>query len=189
MLSGLRHRREAFTLAEVLVAVALVAILAAVITPTIRGRLQDGYEDALVQELDDLKSAVTMYRQDVGKYPPNLDYLTALRGSPKDKCNVALTATAKANWRGPYVTRNIGVTAGIGGYIVAGKDTILDTLITYAGPNGLAIRIAGPDTLTAHNLDLKIDGVNNKSAGSLQWTAPSASAQIDYVLPTRANTC
>ena len=84
--------RRGFTLAEIMVAMALIAVLAAVLIPTVRGRLQDSYEDALVEEYANLASAIQAYRQDVGKYPPRLDYLSALPASPVDRCNVALSS-------------------------------------------------------------------------------------------------
>src|SRR4029077_6340677 len=98
MLSAIGRSKRGFTLAEVMVAIALIAILAAVMIPTIRGRMQDAYEDAIVEAFTNLTAAVQAYRQDVGKYPPALDYLSALRVSPVDRCGVTLSASAQANW-------------------------------------------------------------------------------------------
>jgi prepilin-type N-terminal cleavage/methylation domain-containing protein len=184
-----RRTRPAFTLAEVVITITLIAILAAVLIPTMRGRLQDGYEDALVQELDNIASAVTAYRQDVGHYPPKLSYLSALPGSPVDHCGNALSATAVASYGGPYVTRTIVSQAGTTGYIAASKDTILDTLITTATPAGLAVTLTGPDLATAKSLDLRFDGVAGTAAGSLQYTIPVASANVKYIVPTKSGAC
>ncbi len=191
--------RRGFTLAEVLVAFALIAVLASVIVPTVYGRMQDGYEDAIVSEFDNLATAVAAYRQNVGKYPPKLSYLSALPssiqsgGGPFDKCGNALSATAIANWHGPYVTRVIPYTSGaIGGsaYTFAFKDTVPDTLVSTTSPNGIIIRMVGPDLRTAQNLDQKIDGSNNPGTGALQYTGTARTDMIvSFIIPTAAGAC
>lgn len=186
MLTPSPSRRSGFTLAEVLVAFTIIAMLAAVIVPTVRGRIQDAYESALVSELENLRNAIAAYRQDVGKYPPALDYLTALRASPVDRCSVPLTAAAQANWRGPYLSRQILNSVG---YVVAQKDTITDVLTSSASPAGLVITLSGPDTTTAHNMDIRIDGFANNAIGGFKWTAPGTDAVISYIIPTRAGAC
>src|SRR3954462_1496130 len=105
-------RRMGFTLAEVLVAVTIIAVLAAVLMPTVRGRLQEGYEDAIVSEFTNLSTAVNAYRQDVGHYPPELYYLTSVPTSPHDFCGRTLMPDDSAKWRGPYVSRIITTAAG-----------------------------------------------------------------------------
>jgi prepilin-type N-terminal cleavage/methylation domain-containing protein len=186
------RKRHGFTLAEVLVAFALVAILAAVLVPTVRGRMQDSYENALIAEFDNIASAVTAYRQDVGHYPPDIDYLFQMRtSSPTDRCGVALSANAKANWRGPYITRAVLSTALA--YVFAQKDTVWDSLFVAGSPVGIYIKVNGPDTVTAHNVDVKIDGVANATTGALQWSTNTAGANTDaiiqYIIPTRSGTC
>jgi len=179
--------RRGFTLAEIMVAMALIAVLAAVLIPTVRSRLQDSYEDALVEEYTNLASAIQAYRQDVGKYPPRLDYLSALPASPVDRCNVALSASAQANWRGPYVTRYIGNSAG---YLFAQKDTVMDVLSANASsPLGVLIRIEGPDTTTAHDVDVKIDGLPIATQGQLRWLNNGTDAWVDYIIPTKTGAC
>ena len=179
--------RRGFTLAEVLVAMTLIAVLAAVIVPTMRGRLQDGYEDALVGELSSLATAINAYRQDVGHYPPQLDYLTALPATPGDFCGHNLSASDSANWRGPYVSRAITTAAS---YTVFQKDSVQDALARPIGmPNIIQIVITGPDTSTARSVDLKIDGVVNKTAGTLQWSINGNSTIVSYSIPTRAGAC
>lgn len=187
MLSRSRSARRGFTLAEVLVAFALIAVLAAVILPTVRGRLQDGYENALVQELTSLASAVTAYRQDVGKYPRQLDYLTALPAGATDFCGRALMPADSVKWHGPYVSRIITTAAA---YVVVQKDSVQDLLARPVGNNTIIqIVINGADTVTAHDVDVKIDGTVNQAAGTLQWASNGTSTTMSYSIPTRANGC
>ena len=189
MLIRAKGARRAFTLVEVMIAIALVAALAAVMVPTIRGRLQDAYENAIVEELTNLTAAVQAYRQDVGKYPPALDYLSALRASPVDRCGVALSASAQANWRGPYVSRAIPNSSG---YVVAQKDTMADVITANSSgqpPVGIFIRIQGTDTMTAHNVDIKLDGLPIATQGQVRWAISGTSVFLDYIIPTKSGAC
>jgi prepilin-type N-terminal cleavage/methylation domain-containing protein len=182
-------RRSGFTLAEVLVAIGLIAVLAAVMVPTIKGRFDDSYENALIGEMSSLANAIGAYRQDVGKYPVSLDYLTALPAAATDRCGAALTALERAKWHGPYVTTSIP--AGIGSFVFASKDTIALPLVAVS--TGLAVQVFGPDTATAVSMDLKVDGQANKSAGSIVWSTVTAGrntdAHVAWVVPYRSGAC
>ena len=178
--------RAAFTLAEVLVAVACVAILTAVVLPTIQGRLKEAYEDAIVQEFDNISSAIIAYRQDVGKYPPQLVYLTALPASATDACGNTLTATQISNWHGPYITRNIGAVTY---YVIAQKDSVFNVLNTSYSASAITVELHGADTLTAHDVDLKIDGQAVNNSGGLQWALNGLATIIYFEIPRRAGAC
>jgi len=185
-----RRRTRGFTLAEVLVATTLVAILAAVMIPTIKGRLQDGYEDGLSQEFNTIATAVTAYRQDVGKYPPRLDYLSALptTGSIVDRCGNTLSATAQANWHGPYMTRPFPQMQSNQGIVIVQQDTLLDTLVTTSSPTGLAVRVVGLYSQTAKDLDLRYDGVTGSTSGMIQYSG-AVVVTLNYIIPTKSGAC
>jgi prepilin-type N-terminal cleavage/methylation domain-containing protein len=179
--------RRGFTLAEVLMSLTLIAVLTAVVVPTVRGRLQDGYEDALVSEFTNLASAVNAYRQDVGKFPPQLNYLNRLPTNPTDFCGRLLLPADTLKWRGPYVSRIISTAAS---YTVFQKDTV-QNLLTRPGSNSSIIQIVinGADTATARNVDLKIDGAVNKTAGTMLWSVNGNATIMNYAIPTRAGAC
>src|SRR5678816_2611830 len=94
----------------------------------------------------------------------------------------------RANWRGPYVSRLIANSAS---YVFAQKDTVLTLLTANAAvpPVGFFIRIDGPDTLTAHNVDLKLDGLANAVAGQVRWAVTGTDVSLDYIIPTKAGAC
>jgi len=179
----LKHRRSGFTLPEVLTSMALIAVLASVVVPTVRGRMEDGYEDAAIQEFQSLGSAITAYRQDVGHYPPALDYLSALPPSPRDFCGHLLGANDAAKWNGPYTSRTITTT-----YAIGQRDAVL-TALQRPVPTAIGVQISGADTSTARSVDFKIDGVNGASAGTLRYTASNGVTVMTYLVPTRAGAC
>jgi len=175
--------RSGFTLPEVLTSMALIAVLASVVVPTVRGRMDDGYEDAVIQEFQSLSSAITAYRQDVGHYPPSLDYLSALPASPRDFCGHALATTDVAKWNGPYTSRTITAT-----YTVGQRDAVqvqLQRSVTTA----IGVQISGADTSTARSVDFKIDGINAAAAGTLRYTSTNGATVMTYLIPTRAGSC
>lgn len=175
--------RRGFTLPEVLTSMALVAVLASVVVPTVRGRMEDGYEDAVIQEFQSLSSAITAYRQDVGHYPPSLDYLSAMPTAALDFCGHALAATDIAKWNGPYTSRTISAT-----YTIGQRDAVQLTLQRPA-TTAIGVRISGADTSTARSIDYKLDGINSATAGTLRYVSSNGTTVMTYVIPTRAGAC
>jgi len=179
-----RRRRLGFTLPEVLTSLALIGVLASVVVPTVRGRMEDGYEDAVIQEFQSLSSALTAYRQDVGHYPPSLDYLSALPASPRDFCGHTLGANDIAKWNGPYTSRTITAT-----YTIGQRDAV-QIVLQRPVSTAIGVQISGADTSTARNVDYKIDGINSATVGTLRYASSSnGTAVMTYILPTRAGTC
>lgn len=183
MLSRGRRRRSGFTLPEVLTSMALIAVLASIVVPTVRGRMEDGYQDAVIQEFQSLSSAITAYRQDVGHYPASLAYLSALPANPRDFCGHALAATDVAKWNGPYTSRTI--TAN---YVIGQRDNVLVALQRPVA-TAIGVQISGADTSTARSVDYKIDGIGGQAAGTLQYTTSNGSTVMTYAIPTRAGAC
>lgn len=189
MLKRSTHRRG-FTLAEVIVAFGLIAVLAAVTVPVIKGRVQDGYEDALIQEMQSVASGVIAYRQDVGYYPPTIAYLESFPPTTgafpaKNICSQQLAVADSLKWNGPYISRNFPTNAS--SYTVAGRDAVQNTLLVGTGM--LQVQIFGVDTTSAHDIDFKIDGAFDNTTGSLRYSISGGSANLQYVIPTRVNAC
>src|SRR5256885_3469690 len=109
------RNRPAFTLAEILIAVAILAIISAVMIPTFAGRIATGEAQAFAAELGSLGEAIGNYRDNVGAYPLRLDYLVKLPPTsatePMNICSGLLSAKQVSSWRGPYTTRLIPTAA------------------------------------------------------------------------------
>lgn len=72
-------RQRGFTLMELLVVLALVAVLASLVTPIVSSSIQRAKEATLKENLFVLRKAIDDYYADIGAYPPTLDALVEKR--------------------------------------------------------------------------------------------------------------
>lgn len=199
---GMTRPRRGLTLAEVVVTMVIVAVLGAVLVPSVFVRTKVARADAIVAELNNLESGILLYRNDVGKYPGRLDYLSKLPGSGvTDACGNALSSTNQAKYRGPYVNRPITfLTPGsVDKYVLSTGDTVngyMNFLPSFQGQRVLQIEVTGPELDVAKIIDAKVDGVENSAAGKLQYTPNGGSfgntdmeELLVWVIPIRAGNC
>ncbi len=81
-----------FTLLEIVVAVAIIAIMAGAITPLVFRELMSARAEATDRELVGYEKALTEFYEDAGRFPTEAEGLGALVIDP-----------GVANWQGPYV--------------------------------------------------------------------------------------
>lgn len=85
---------DGFTLTEMLVVVGVIALIAAVLTPTLLGQMQRARAKAAKVQLENIASAVEMFRSDVGHYPTQAE----------GELNALLTnGSTIEGWTGPYL--------------------------------------------------------------------------------------
>lgn len=68
-----------FTLIELIVVMAIVALLASIVAPRYFASLNKGRETALLQSLTTMRDAIDQYAADKGRYPDSLQELAAAR--------------------------------------------------------------------------------------------------------------
>jgi prepilin-type N-terminal cleavage/methylation domain-containing protein len=169
-----RRRRPAFTLTEVIAAVAVVAVLAAIAIPTVKSRLSVGRGQSLVREIQSLMSGLQGFYSDTGTYPLYLDELVSVSTQTNTYCGdlaapIFLTAGQTARWKGPYVSRVF--TAD---YLTADGYTVVDLMArTTAGtPRFLQISINNVPIDVATVAEEVIDGPGAAfGSGNFKWTA------------------
>ncbi len=83
-------RSSGFTLIEILVVMAIIAMLAVLVAPNVFNQQAGAMRDAATAEISTLSAALDMYRLDVGRYPDSLD------GLMRNDSN-------RAAWNGPYL--------------------------------------------------------------------------------------
>lgn len=83
-----------FTLIEILVVMAIIAMLAVMVAPNIFNQQAGAMRDVALSEISTLEAALDTYRLDVGEYPDSLE------GLEEDDTN-------GARWNGPYLRRGV----------------------------------------------------------------------------------
>ena len=113
-----RHHRQryarGFTLIEIMVVVIIIGLLAAVIVPTVIGKVDEARVVKAKQDIQSLETALTMYRLDNSKYPTSEQGLNALVTQPTDptikhwKPGGYLQRVSKDPWGNDYQYVNPG---------------------------------------------------------------------------------
>jgi len=85
--------QSGFTLLELLVVIAILGLLAALVGPRLFSVLGTAKSKLATQQIDNIGSALDMYKLDVGSYPSTDQGLHALVEQP----------TGVGSWNGPYV--------------------------------------------------------------------------------------
>ena len=162
------------TLAEVLVALAILAILAAILLPSVVRQVGAGTAGGLIGDLRGLSDGVTAFRQDLRRYPRELYHLsTAPGGTDRDACGQLLPDPGR--WKGPYVDRAIPRTG-----IETRAGVVSDTLrrvpptLALGQVATLFIDVREVDSVVAAEVERTFDGEPlDYNGGAVLWAAGS----------------
>jgi prepilin-type N-terminal cleavage/methylation domain-containing protein len=167
VVSELRRAVRGFTLIEILVALAIVAVIAAVSIPALHSHIEESRIKRMAVDLTSIAQAIREYEKHVGTYPTDLSELTTqpVAGTDKNSCGVILTGPEVALWKGPYLPSAAPY--------IEGEDTIFGNLKRKNGstknPDILQIAVRQPPMTTALKLDSLFDGDGDLSAGTITW--------------------
>ncbi|GLK52678.1 type II secretion system major pseudopilin GspG [Maricaulis virginensis] len=90
--------RPGYSLMEILVAVAIIAVLATLVAPRLFGQLDRARVTSAETQIDMLETALDSMRLDIGRYPTNEEGL-ALLSTPNP--------SVSAMWQGPYLDEEL----------------------------------------------------------------------------------
>lgn len=189
-----RQGRRGFTLAEVLIALAIMAIAGAMVIPVVFSQIRASQVAALSQTYAGLSQGIGEFKRATTRYPLLLSSLSAApTATDDDICGNDLTAANVALWRGPYATRQITASG-----ILVGEYTIRSTLRRVAGtPVLLMIDAGAVSTDVVTDLESQLDaGAADGTTGTIRYTssavgglgaAPAGTYNVSYAIPI--NSC
>ena len=163
-----RANRRGFTLPEILVSITLIAILAAVVVPTITSQVKKGDPNRVGNDLLAVRGGVEQFLTDVRRYPGSIAQLVSTITTGQN----ALAGTAIGNfgtadvahWRGPYLQKDPTVSGGTGYglQMAASFDTVSLGTSGASSATGqkymvIAIPFTTNDSLAALEVDKQFD--------------------------------
>ncbi len=171
------YRRSGFTLIEMIGVIAIIAILAAFITPKVFKVINDSKVTRFAGEVSAYAAAVTEWYRDMGTLESLnasgvADDNTPLEGDLISNGGTTATTGLWVNWDGPYIdsvtSKSLGTTLQI---------------YTYDGVSGTSTPGAG----TVNDFDLNDDGANDMTNKTvvcirLQGVTTSDKEKIDSIL-------
>ena len=92
---GMSYRNSGFTLIELLVVLVILGLLASLVGPRVMKHLGESKSKTAMLQIEELSSALDVYRLEVGSYPSSDEGLMALVENPG---NVN-------QWNGPYLRK------------------------------------------------------------------------------------
>jgi prepilin-type N-terminal cleavage/methylation domain-containing protein len=181
--------RRGFTLAEVLVTVTIVAVLAAVMVPAVLNQVAKGDSPAVANDVDGIRTAVTTFAADTRHFPQRLSQLGLGTLTGKDIAGNTLDAVAIGSYKGPYASLT-------GGHLAPAGILFGDTLVSIA-PRQICMQDStnsgdhtGTSFITASQvalLELAIDqnatplvGIGSNTTGAVRWaqTGPTGTEVV-----------
>jgi general secretion pathway protein G len=160
--------RRGFTLVELIVVIAIIAILGAVIAPNAFKAIEKARISAAVGHLNAVKTASMQYYADLGKWPTSHQNLT--------------TSTGDAAWDGPYLDKWPAATPWSAGTYTYMSDSGVNWDNAGAADPGRYVRITGGTPAIAKKLDLALDGNSDGTKGMVRY--PDAGTPIDFLIST-----
>ena len=86
-----------FTLIELLVVMVIIGLLVALVGPNVMGRAEKAKPQAARAQIENLASALEMFKLDTGRYPTEEEGLAVLRQAP----------SGADRWDGPYLRKRV----------------------------------------------------------------------------------
>ena len=140
------HKKQSFTLIELIVVIAIIAVLAAIIAPNAFRAIEKAKVASAIADLKTEKNAMLAYYADTGEWPPTYDSM-----NPAMLVNNLIEDPGIVSWDGPYV--ETWLPHPWGGHVSFGCDQVAAAIHKYGGTFACAVVLNDdrPGTSAADN--------------------------------------
>lgn len=184
------HPTAGFSFIELIVALAIMLMLATIVTPVLLSALDKARIDTAKGSLQGFSDAIDAFENDVKEHPGYLHQLVNdIDHEPSATDNLCgipyKNGTGKggtATWNGPYLDRVIPGN----GVVPVGVGVANDQLTRSGDTNRsgeLHVTVNQVSLEDAQALDVQIDGQDGSSQGAIRWTGPGP-VTMQYVKPS-----
>lgn len=185
-------RRWAFSLVEIVVALAVILILAAVALPNLTGYLDQKNVEATASQLAAVRDALygpsTSFRTVIQANASRLSFLdSSLVAGDDDSCGANFTNAERNRWinGGPFMTYSSDRTTGMMTPIGLADDALTTIGASGTSPRYLRMAFQNAKLVHAEALEMLVDGTADPSTGwnsnVVRWT-PQAGLQGNVTL-------
>ncbi len=178
--------RRGFTLAEVLVTIAIIAIIAAAIIPAVTSQIGKGDETTVTSGVNTMRTSITTFVADVRTFPSRLSQLTTVPTAATDTAlsGVAYSAAHVSRWKGPYSTTSTfaaddSLPIGLGAFL---GDTLKDSLNFVVANIHMNAGSAAANTALAFRIEALLESTADSNGGTVRWRNINTSRRLKIFL-------
>lgn len=182
-----RSRRcVGFTLAEVLVTIAIIAIIAAAVVPAVTSQIVKGDETTVTSAVSTMRTSITTFVSDLRTFPSRLSQLTVIPTALTDTAlaGTPYSAAQVGRWKGPYSTTSTFAaddSLPIGLSIFLG-DSLKDSLNFVVANIHLDAGSAAANVALATRIEALFESTSDSLAGMIRWKNVNAQKRMKIFL-------
>lgn len=180
------RRRTGFTLPEVLVTIAIIAIIAAAVVPAVTSQIAKGDETTVTSAVNTMRTSMTTFVSDVRSFPSRLSQLTTVPAATTDTAlsGTPYSAAQVGRWKGPYSTTStfaaddslpIGLSAFLG-------DSLKDSLNFVVANIHINAGSAAANVALATRIEALFESTNDSLGGTIRWKNVNTQRRIKVFL-------